>query len=73
MKAQTDLAREDRPLRGRPTQYACPRCHRVVTELRKVVMANVVSFIECSVCPRCVLVLRGLASACEIVEDLGCA
>jgi hypothetical protein len=67
-----------RPLRGgrgrssrnQPFQFACPRCHRVVAELHRVSLSNVLSYLECRVCGGCVDELRGLASDLELVEVL---
>jgi transcription elongation factor Elf1 len=78
VKAQTDLPREDRPprenrgrsSRNQPAQFACPRCHRVVVALQRVSLSNVIAFLECSLCDRCVDELRGLTSDLELVEVL---
>lgn len=56
--------------RNQPAQFACPRCHRIVDEVHRVALANVLAYLECRVCARCVDELRGLASDLELVEVL---
>jgi hypothetical protein len=52
------------------SEFACPRCHRVVAELHRVSLSNVLSYLECRLCRGCVDELRGLASDLELVEVL---
>jgi hypothetical protein len=78
MPETSPSARNTRPVlrsgrrspRNEPSQFACPRCHRVVERLLHVSLSNVVSYLEWSVCGGCVDELRGLASDLELVEVL---
>jgi hypothetical protein len=50
--------------------YACPRCHRVVDQLFKVAISNVVTLVETAACPRCIGHLRRDAlTVVEILEE----
>jgi hypothetical protein len=74
VRSQTTSRREHSPAfapaGGTRARFACPRCHRIVDELHRVAMANVLSYLEWDVCAACVRSLRALASDLELVEVL---
>jgi hypothetical protein len=71
LRSTESIRRGSNVPRGMHGLYACPRCHRVVDELLRVALANLVSFLEWEVCPACVRSLRSLAADAELVEVLG--